>query len=46
MMFRTDPEAPEADPVDIYPPTDEELTELIEAGNDPRFIMEAAELPF
>jgi len=36
---------PEKDEVDVIRPTDEELDTII-AGSDPRFILDATELPF
>jgi hypothetical protein len=39
--------APEADPADLFPQNIAELDALIAAGGgDPRFIMDASELPY
>lgn len=37
---------PEKDEADVIRPTDEELDAMIDAGNNPRFILDATELPF
>lgn len=46
-MFRMDPPEPrEADESDAYRPTDAEIDALIATGGDPRFIMDAVDLPY
>lgn len=38
--------APEADPADLFPQNVAELDALLATGGDPRFIMDASDLPY